>query len=52
MTKYMHVQCSVRVVSKDDDDDADDENEDDSDVCARIPYTNVLYMYDDQSAHL
>ncbi len=50
--------CSVRVVSKDDeDDDADDENDedddndddedDDSDVCARIPYTNVLYMYDD-----
>jgi len=48
----MHVQCSVRVVSKDDDDDdAEDENDededDDSDVCARIPYTNVLYMYDD-----
>jgi hypothetical protein len=52
------VYCSVRVVSKDDeDDDADDENDedddndddedDDSDVCARIPYTNVLYMYDD-----
>jgi len=40
----------VRVVSKDDADDADDENEEDdnnSDVCARIPYTNVLYMYDD-----
>jgi len=43
----------VRVVSKDDDDDddAEDENDededDDSDVCARIPYTNVLYMYDD-----
>ena len=48
----MHVQCSVRVVSKDDDDDdAEDENDededDDSDVCARIPYTNVLYMYYD-----
>ena len=43
----------MRVVSKDDDDDddAEDENDededDDSDVCARIPYTNVLYMYDD-----
>ena len=65
MTQYMHVQCSMRVVSIDDEDaDADDENDededddsdededDDSDVCARIPYTNVLYMYDDQSAHL
>ena len=52
MTKYMHVQCSVRVVSKDDADDENEEDDNNSDVCARIPYTNVLYMYDDQSAHL